>query len=106
MASVSHKITCYSGIDAYKAPKAYDVSRDDVPYQYCVGKNGFDKELSLETVIEKIAMPKRANLIVKMGPNAKWYVKKITAEEAHDTLKKGKKYCVKSPSSKCYVVEW
>jgi hypothetical protein len=105
MASLSYSTTCYSGIEAFKA--VYDITRDGIPFQYCKGKNGFDKEMSLEDVIEKIAKPKRANFIVKTGPNAKWYVKKITPEEAHETLKVGKKYCtVKNPTAKCYVVEW
>ena len=52
MASISYKITCYSGFDAFKA--VHDVSRDDVPFQFCVGKNGFDKGLPLEDVIETL----------------------------------------------------
>lgn len=105
MASVSYTTTCYSGIDAYKA--VYNITRVGVHFKYCKGKNGFDKEMSLEDVIEKIAKPKRANVILKTSPNSKWYVKKITAEEAHKTLKEGQKYCtLKNPTAKCYVVEW
>jgi hypothetical protein len=105
MAAISYKTTCYTGVDAFKA--VYDVTRDDVPYQYCTGKNGFDANLTLDEVITKIAKPKEANFIVKTGPKAKWYVKKVSPTEAHETLKKGDKYCtVKNPTAKCYVVEW
>lgn len=106
MASVSYTTTCYTGIDPYKSSKEYDIKRKGLHFKLCAGKYGFDKNLTLEEVIAKIAQPKGANLIVKTGPNAKWYVKNITAEEAHKTLKNGKKYCIKNPNVKCYVVEW
>lgn len=105
MAAISYKTTCYTGVNAYNT--VFDVSRDDIPYQYCKGKCGFDKNLTLDEVITKIAKPKEANFILKTGPNAKWYVKKVSPTEAHETLKKGKKYCtVKNSAAKCYVVEW
>lgn len=104
MASASYTVTCYNGCDIYKSH--HDVSRTDVPFQYCVGKNGFDKNMTLDDVIQLIAKPKGANLIVKSGPNAKWYVKKVDAEDARDIIKMGKKYYISIPSSKCYVVEY
>ena len=105
MPSVSYKTTCYAGVDAFKA--VFDISRDDVPYQFCGGKNGFDKNWTLDDEVTKIAKPKGANFIVKTGPNAKWYVKKVEPSRAYETLKQGNKYCtVKNPNAKCYVVEW
>lgn len=105
MASVSYKTTCYSGVEPWKAN--FDVSRDNVQPEYCIGNNGFDKSLLFEEVVECIAKPKNAHVIIKAGPNAKWYVKDIKADLAHETLKRGTKYCtVKNPNAKCYVVEW
>ena len=94
---MEYKLTCFSGIDAYKF--AFDISRDNIPEKYCVGKNGFDKNLSLEQVINFIAKPKNANFIVKPGANAKWYVKKV------DFTLKNQQY-FKNKNTKCYVIEW
>lgn len=102
--SVSYNLTCYTGCDVYKWK--HDVSRDDVPYQYCKGKNGFDKNMSLDDVIEIIAKPKGANLIIKSGPRAKWYVKKVSPDEARRTITHRKKDYIEIKNSKCYVVEW
>lgn len=104
MVSVSYTTTCYSGCDIYKWK--YDVSRDDIPLQYCKGKNGFDKNMSLDEVITIIAKPKGANLIIKPGPNAKWYVKNVSIDDARKTILDGDKDYIALKNSKCYVVEW
>lgn len=104
MASQAYSVQCYSGCDIYKFK--HDVSRDSIPEKYCVGKNGFDKNLSLDDVIEFIAKPKKANLIVKSGPNAKWYVKKVSVEDAKQTIKSGTKNYLSIDKSKCYVVSF
>lgn len=83
-----------------------DVSREGIPTEYCVGKQGFDKNLSLDEVIEFIAKPKKANLIVKTGPNAKWYVKNISVEDATQTIKSATKNYIATDKSKCYVVSF
>jgi hypothetical protein len=44
--------------------------------KYCVGKEGIDKNLTFSEVCE-LAFEVKANIIVKGGPNAKWYLKKI-----------------------------
>jgi len=49
-----------------------------------VGKNGIDKTFSLEKIIQ-LAYEIKANIIIKGGPNAKWYLKRINL----DTLEAG-----------------
>lgn len=41
----------------------------------CIGKNGIDKNYTLEQIIV-LAYEIKANIIVKAGKNAKWYLKK------------------------------
>ena len=47
----------------------------------CVGASGLDKSLTLEEIV-KIAytMNDKPNIIVKAGPNAKWYLKQCPKE--------------------------
>ena len=45
-----------------------------------VGKTGIDKTFSLERVI-KLAHEINANIIIKAGPNAKWYLKRFPLDE-------------------------
>jgi hypothetical protein len=51
------------------------------------GKHGFDKTLSWEKMLE-LALKIGANIIVKAGPNAKWYLKCFPAEAIDDEVKK------------------
>lgn len=89
MASQSYTIKCYTGCVLGWAAVKNDVSRDHVPKEYCVGKNGFDGNMTLEEVIDIVAKPVNASLIMKSGPRAKWYVKKVEAKQA-DTILNGK----------------
>jgi hypothetical protein len=44
----------------------------------CVGKRGLDKNLSLETVVGiAYRMEEKPNIIIKSGPRAKWYLKRV-----------------------------
>ena len=54
-----------------------------------VGKSGFDKTLSLEEVF-KIAhtMDPKPNIIIKGGPNAKWYFKNVKYDTIEERIKK------------------
>lgn len=75
---MNYSLSCYQNVDAYK--NRYDISRENVPQKYCIGANGFDKTLTIEEVIEHIAIPNGGNVIVKGGKNSKWYVKKVPPE--------------------------
>jgi MoaA/NifB/PqqE/SkfB family radical SAM enzyme len=44
-----------------------------------VGNSGIDKSFSLEKMIQ-LAYEIKANIIVKAGPNAKWYLKRCKLE--------------------------
>jgi len=52
-----------------------------------IGKHGFDKTLTWEKMLE-LALKIGANIIVKPGPNAKWYLKSFPAEAIDDEVKK------------------
>ena len=45
-----------------------------------VGKSGIDKSFTLEKLIQ-LAYEIKANIIIKGGPNAKWYLKKCNIED-------------------------
>ena len=51
----------------------------DPPYhEKRVGNSGMDKDLTLSQVIEiAYSMKEKPNILIKAGPNAKWYFKKI-----------------------------
>jgi len=54
-----------------------------------VGKAGIDKNLTLEEVVE-LAYEIKANIIVKGGPNAKWYLKRFDESEIDEGIEKQK----------------
>ena len=72
----------------------YDISiRDGVDFGYHsdnlhpsngegrVGNAGFDKNLPLQQIINiAMSMEQNPNIIIKAGPNAKWYIKKSSLE--------------------------
>ena len=59
--------------------------------EYCVGKAGINKNLSFEQIIDiAYKMNPRPNIIVKGGPNAKWYLKKFDKNEIEEGIEKQK----------------
>jgi hypothetical protein len=71
----------------------------------CVGKRGIDKSLTFEKVLEiAYKMPNRPNVIVKAGPNAKWYLKYFEKELIEDEVNKQSW----RDTSRCtmYIIEW
>ena len=80
--STKHKtttITKYTGVDI-----GFIASNITSTHDSRVGKDGFDKNLSLEEVIQ-IAKDTKSNVIVKAGKNAKWYLKRIPDSDASNT---------------------
>lgn len=53
----------------------------------CVGKNGIDKNYTLEQILV-LAYEIKANIIVKAGKNAKWYLKKFDEENIDTEIQK------------------
>lgn len=70
--------------------------------KYCVGKEGIDKNLTFPEVCE-LAFEVKANIIVKGGPNAKWYLKKIDKNKIQQGIIKAKPF-IKNQSM--WEVEW
>ena len=58
----------------------------------CVGSAGIDK------------MESKPNIIIKAGPNAKWYLKRFQKDEIEDEIEKQKW----RDTSRCsmYIIEW
>tara|TARA_Y100000389_G_scaffold199991_1_gene239504 strand:+ start:218 stop:517 length:300 start_codon:yes stop_codon:yes gene_type:complete len=54
-----------------------------------VGKSGIDKTFSLEKV-SILAYQIKANIIIKAGNNAKWYLKRIHPENIDSAIEKQK----------------
>ena len=52
-----------------------------------VGNSGIDKTFTLDRVIE-LANEIKANIIVKGGPNAKWYIKRCNVEDIEEEIEK------------------
>jgi hypothetical protein len=70
-----------------------------------VGKSGIDKTFTLERVIELARkMEVRPNIIVKPGPNAKWYLKRFSPDTIEAEIEKQNW----RDTSRCtlYIIEW
>jgi hypothetical protein len=52
-----------------------------------IGKRGIDKNFSLNQMLQ-LAFEVKANIIVKGGPNAKWYMKKINLTNLEEGIAK------------------
>ena len=68
-----------------------------------VGKAGIDKNYTLEQVM-KLAYEIRANIIIKAGENAKWYLKRCLPNEIDDKIEKQKWRDMKG--YKMWIIEW
>lgn len=71
----------------------------------CIGVSGIDKSFTLEMVL-KLAykMETKPNVIIKAGPNAKWYLKLCQKELIEQNIEKQKW----RDTSRClmYIIEW
>ena len=69
-----------------------------------VGKRGIDKSLSLEKVI-KLAYEIKANVIIKAGKNAKWYLKRFDLTELEEEIKIQRSWRDTSRVT-MWIIEW
>jgi hypothetical protein len=72
----------------------------------CVGVDGIDKTYTLIQMIElAYKMPEKPNILIKAGPNAKWYIKKYDPSVIDEEIEKQKSW---RDISRCtmYVIEW
>ena len=71
----------------------------------CVGVSGIDKSYTFEMVLNlAYKMENRPNIIVKAGPNAKWYLKRYPIEVIEEEISKQEW----RDTSHCtmYIIEW
>ncbi len=69
-----------------------------------VGKAGFDKNLTFPEMMEMAyKMEGRPNIIIKGGPNAKWYIKKFDPAVIPEEIEKQK--WRDSKNAEMYIVE-
>jgi hypothetical protein len=69
----------------------------------CVGKAGIDKNFTLEQVMP-LAYEVRANIIVKSGKNAKWYLKRCNPTDIEATIQK--QSWRKTKLYTMWIIEW
>ena len=71
----------------------------------CVGASGIDKSYTLDMVM-KLAykLDNKPNIIIKAGPNAKWYMKKVHVDEIDNEIEKQKW----RNTSRCtmFIIDW
>lgn len=70
-----------------------------------VGRHGLDKTLNLDQIIEMAwTMEEKPNILIKAGPNAKWYLKKFDPRVIDDEIEKQNW----RDTSRCtmYIIEW
>lgn len=60
---------------------------DPVDRKGCIGKRGIDKNYKLVDII-KLAKEAKANIIVKGGKNAKWYLKNFPLDKIEEEIDK------------------
>ena len=68
----------------------HDSNIEPLNRERCVGKSGIDKTLILQDVLNlayKIDIKERPNIIIKAGPNAKWYLKRSQKDKIEDKIK-------------------
>jgi hypothetical protein len=80
---------------------------DPIDREGCIGVSGIDKTYTFEMVLNlayKIEAYKRPNIIIKAGPNAKWYLKRFRTDEIEEEIEKqdwrDTSHCI------MYIVEW
>ncbi len=89
------------GVDVgYHNSNIYPINREG-----CVGAAGIDKSYTFEMVLElAYKIPNKPNIIIKAGPNAKWYLKRFQKEVIEDEINKQNW----RDTSRCtmYIIEW
>lgn len=71
----------------------------------CVGKAGINKTFTLDEVLElAYKIEPRPNIIIKSGPNAKWYMKRFQLDAIDEEIQKQK--WRNTTRSVMYIIEW
>jgi len=79
--------------------------------EYCVGKAGLDKTLTLVQIIEiAYSMKEKPNIIIKAGPNAKWYLKKCDPRLIDSEIERNANARCPTPEQTArrtmWIIEW
>ena len=95
------KIEQRKGVDVgYNGSNIQPIDREG-----CVGASGIDKSYTLDMVM-KLAykLDNKPNIIIKAGPNAKWYMKKVHVDEIDNEIEKQKW----RNTSRCtmFIIDW
>ena len=95
------KIEQRKGVDVgYNGSNIQPIDREG-----CVGASGIDKSYTLDMVM-KLAykLDNKPNIIIKAGPNAKWYMKKVHVDEIDNEIEKQKW----RDTSRCtmFIIDW
>ena len=62
---------------------------DPINREGCVGRAKIDKSFTFEMVLElAYKMDDKPNIIIKTGPNAKWYLKRFQKDVIEDEINK------------------
>jgi hypothetical protein len=71
-----------------------------------VGKAGINKNFTLGQILElAYKMEEKPNIIIKAGPNAKWYIKKFETNIIEEEILKQRNWRDISKST-MYIIEW
>jgi len=71
-----------------------------------VGKGGMDKHLTLVQMIEiAYNMEQKPNILIKAGPNSKWYIKKFDPSVLDNEIEKQKSWRDVSRYT-MYIIDW
>jgi hypothetical protein len=90
-----------TGVDiGYHSSNIYPIDREG-----CIGKSGIDKSFTLEMIIQlAYKMENKPNIIIKAGPNAKWYLKRFSKDIIEEEINKQ----TWRDTSRCtmYIIDW
>ena len=91
-----------NGVDAgYHNSNIHPINREG-----CVGASGINKSFTFEMVLElAYKIDNKPNIIIKAGPNAKWYLKRFKKDTLDDEIEKQKKFRDTSRYT-MYIIEW
>ena len=97
----SKNIKIIKGVDVgYNSSNIQPIDREG-----WVGSRGIDKSFTFEMVM-KIAykIDNKPNIIIKAGPNAKWYLKRFQKDKINEEIEKQKwrdtRRCI------MYIIDW
>jgi hypothetical protein len=95
------KIEQRKGVDVgYNGSNIQPIDREG-----CVGASGIDKSFTFEMVMElAYKLDNKPNIIIKAGPNAKWYLKRVQKDVIDNEIEKQK--WRDTSRSTMFIIDW